>query len=155
MRRTLAVLAMGLALATTPIPKVKADTTLAVGLSSPCHGLLALRAVLDWEHVGLQADLGIGFTSIDFRYKKRLNDFINLYAYAGAIGISPWMYAVAQGPADGPVFGLDLGGGFEIGRKKGLSLGVEGGLIIPIPADPDSGVFRVDVNLMYRIPLKK
>lgn len=154
MRRTLAVLAMGLALATAPVPKVKADTTLAVGLSSPCHGLLALRGVLDWEHVGIQADLGIGFTSLDFRYKKGLSDFVNVYGYAGAIGISPWMYLLPQEP-DGAQFGVELGAGFEMGRKKGLSFGVEGGFIIPIPADPDSGVFRFDANLVYRFPLKK
>jgi len=154
MKKTLATLALGLAFVAAPLPGVKADATLAVGLSSPCHGLLALRGVLDWEHIGVQTDIGIGFTSLDFRYKKRLNDFVNLYAYAGAIGISPWMYLLPQEP-DGAQFGAEFGAGFELGRKKGLSFGIEGGLIIPIPTDPDSGVFRVDANLVYRFPLKK
>lgn len=150
-KSTLAALAMGIALATAPVP-VKAETTLALGLSSPCHGLLALRGVLDWEHVGIQADLGIGFTSLDFRYKKKLSNFIDAYGYIGAIGVSPWIYALAQGPVDGPVFGLDLGGGLETSRKKGLSCGIEGGLVLPIPPEPNTGAFRFDVNLMYKIP---
>jgi hypothetical protein len=154
MNKTLAALALGLALATAPIPRVKADTTLSVGLSSPCHGLIALRGVLEGEHVGVQTDIGAVFTSVDFRYKERLSDFVNLYGYAGAIGISPWMYAL-PGSFEGSVFGLEFGAGFEIGRKKGLSLGIEGGFILPIQSDPNSGVFRADLNLMYRFPLKK
>jgi len=155
MKRTLAALAMGIALVTAPIPVKAEPTTLSIGVSSPCHGLLALREVLEWGHMGIQADVGIGFTSIDFRYKKKLSHSVNVYGYAGVIGVSPWIYALAHGSADEPFFGLDLGGGVEVGRKKGLSLGIEGGLIIPIPSELDSGFFRVDVNLMYRIPLKK
>lgn len=150
MKKTLSAIALGFALAAAPVPKVKADS-LALGLSSPCHGLLALRGVYDFnDKIGVQADLGVGFTSIDFRYKKKLSDFVNMYGYAGVIGISPWIYALVQSPVDGPVFGLDFGGGFELGGKKGLAFGIEGGFVLPIPPEPNTQFFRVDVNLMYR-----
>lgn len=134
-------------------PKVQADSFLSVGLSSPSHGLLALRGVYDFnENVGVQADLGIGFSSIDVRLRKG-----NFYGYAGVIGISPWLYALANktpAQADGPVFGADLGVGFEINpREEGWNFGIEGGLILPIPPQPDTGVFRIDANLMYRFKL--
>ena len=151
MKHTLAALAMGLALATAPIPKVKADATLSLGLSSSYHSLIALRGVLEGEHLGIQTNVGIGLTSLDFRYKDKLSDFVNIYSYFGTIGIYPLIHSFNQDP----VFGLELGGGLEIGGKKGLSLGVEGGLIMPIPIDSYSRAFRVDLNLMYRIPLKK
>ena len=154
MRKTLAALTVGLALVTAAVPKAKADS-FAIGLSSPCHGLLAVRGVYDFnDKFGIQADLGIGFTSIDFRIKRKVNDSVNFYGYAGAIGISPWMYLLPQEP-EGAQFGIDLGAGVELGRKKGLSIGIEGGLIIPIPPEPDTQAFRVDLNLMYRFPPKK
>ena len=152
MGKTLKALALGFALATAAVPKVEADSFLAVGLSSPCHGLLAVRGVYDFnENVGVQADLGIGFSSIDFRLRKG-----NFYGYAGVIGISPWLYGLAQtssSAATGPIFGVDLGVGAETNTKEGWSFGIEGGLIFPIPPQPDTGVFRIDANVMYRFSL--
>jgi hypothetical protein len=155
MKRTLAALALGLALATAPIPRVKADTTLSLGVSSPCYGLLAFKGVLEGEHLGIQTEIGKVITSLDLRYKTELSDAFNLYNFAGVIGISPWRYDYPKDSSKGLVFGLELGAGFEFGRKKGLSLGIEGGFIIPIPIDQNSRAFRFDFNLMYRIPLKK
>lgn len=125
---------------------VSADPQFALGLSSPCHGLLALRGVYDFnKDFGIQADLGIGFISIDARIRKG-----NLYGYIGGIGISPWIYPLAQGPVTGPTFGIDLGVGAETNtNKKGLSFGIEGGLVLPIPPVENTGAFRVDINAMY------
>ncbi len=156
MKKTLGALAMGLALATAPVPKIKAEeSTLSLGLSSPSHGLVALRGVWDWnDNFGVQADVGI-FSGVDLRYKKKLFNWVDIYGYGGIIGISPWMYALRES-VDGPFFGLDIGAGFETGRERGIFGGVEGGLILPIPSQQESTQpFRLDINLMYKIPLKK
>jgi hypothetical protein len=144
--------AMGVMLATAPVPTVSADPNanarVAVGLSSPCHGLLALRGIYDFnDYFGIEGELGIGFSGVGARIRKG-----NLYGYAGVMGISPWMYLLPQASSStGPAFGLDLGVGIESNsHNTGLSVGIEGGLVIPIPPESNTQAFRVDVNLMYR-----
>ncbi len=168
----LKALALAVVVATASLPKLFAEnpdsnstsndsgSSVSVGLSSPCHGLLALRGVYDFNNnFGVQADLGVGVSGIDLRYKKRLFDSLDVYGYAGVIGISPWIpaypYDLSQS-ANGPAFGADIGGGIEIGGRKGFLFGIEGGLVLPIPSQQDNTqAFRVDLNLMYRIPLEK
>ena len=142
-------------------PKMEADSFLGIGLSAPCHGLLAARGVYDFnEHFGIQADLGL-ISGIDLRYKKPaktpLGTLNGTYLYLGVVGIPPWTYALVQNSnPDGPAFGIDLGAGIETNiDKTGFSFGIEGGLVFPIPPEPDTGAFRVDLNLMYRFPLNK
>lgn len=169
MKKTLSALALGVALATVPLPRVKADAfdnpgsgSIGVGLSANLYPMtlngsmyypIALKGVLDFnDNFGVQARAGSIFASLDFRFKKRLFDFVNLYGYTGGIWLSPWEYSLPQCP-DEPVFGLNLGAGFEMGRKKGVSFGIEGGFIIPIPKDPKFGFFYVNTDLMYRLSL--
>jgi hypothetical protein len=126
-----------------------------IGVSAPCHGLVALRGVYEFnDRAGIQADIGFGFTSIDGRYQKRITPWVNAYGYAGFIGISPWMYRLNNLRPEGAAFAAEAGVGMEFGGTKGLSLGIEGGLILPIPPEPNTGAFRVDANIMYRIPKK-
>ncbi len=141
-----------LLLACSPQTVKAQDSSFEIGLSSPCHGLLALRGVYDFnDKIGIQADIGL-FSSIDFRMRKG-----NFYGYAGVIGISPWTYALTnQTPAglESPAFGLDLGVGVETNpNKKGFNFGLEGGLIIPLPfpkGEQDTQAFRVDAFITYK-----
>jgi hypothetical protein len=127
--------------------------SMGIGISSPCHGLLALRFVWDMiANFGLQADIGIGFTGIDLRWTPQsFNNNADLYGYAGAIGISPWLYLL--GTPEGANFALDLGAGAECKFKlwdAKFSVGIEGGLVFPLPPEPNTQFFRIDLNLMYR-----
>jgi len=78
----------------------------------------------------------------------------NIYEYAGIFGISPWTYALThKTPADaeGPIFGLEAGIGAETNpHGKGWNFGIEGGLVIPIPKDSNTGAFRIDGYGMYK-----
>jgi hypothetical protein len=152
-KKALTAITLAFELATTPV--VKADPpTLAVGISSPCHGLLALRGVYDFnDKVGVQADIGIGFSGIDIRLKEKIIG-LDTYLYAGIIGLSPWMYLLPQASSSSAV-GLELGVGFELGGKTGFAWGLEGGPVLPILSQSDTQFFRVDLNLMYRFPLKE
>jgi len=154
----LQTLAAGLLLATAPFayPQGKQDSQLAIGLSSPCHGLLALRGVYDFNNsFGIQADLGIGFSGVDLRYKVKTM-LPNSYIYAGAVGISPWIYLMTpNATATGATFMVEAGAGFELPSWNGFSLGIEGGLGVPIPPDPNTQFFRIDANLMYHFPKKE
>lgn len=128
------------------------DNSFALGLSSPCHGLIALRGIYDFNKTfGIQADIGL-FSSIDCRIRKG-----NMYGYAGIFGVSPWTYALAnKTPADleSPAFALDFGIGIESNPgKKGWNFGIEGGLLIPLPLpeeEQDTQAFRIDAYAMYR-----
>ena len=136
-------------------PKMEADSFLGIGLSAPCHGLLAARGVYDFNNsLGIQADLGIGFSGVDLRYKVKTM-LPNSYVYAGAVGISPWIYLMTpNATATGATFMVEAGVGFELPSWNGFSLGLEGGLGIPIPPDPNTQFFRIDANVMYHFPGK-
>ncbi len=164
MGKLIKMLALTAALTAAPLPAVAqtpnndSGASLSIGLSSPCHGLLALRGVYDFnDKIGVQADFGIGFSGIDFRYKP-FDSMKWLYGYAGVLGVSPWMYALAQSQGqavDGPVVAAEVGAGIELGGRSGLTFGIEGGLVLPIPTEPNTGFFRFDLNLMYKIPMSK
>jgi hypothetical protein len=163
-KKTLATLALASALSFPVSALPNKDTnqeiqgpSLALGLSSPSHGVLALRGVYEFnDHVGIQADIGIGLTGVDFRYGERRAPWINTYGYIGFIGVSPWIYLLNNSKPNGPIFAAEAGAGLEMGRRiQGLSFGIEGGLVLPIPSVPDTGAFRVDLNLTYRFPIKK
>lgn len=165
------------------VKKAQADPQFYLGLSAPCHGLLALRVEYQFDNTfGVQSDLGL-ISGIDFRAgisdpyltdpitHKKTNIKIpgDFYIYAGALGISPWTYLLAdKSQADGPTIAVDVG----VGVKEQLSLpayknkkwgwnktdfylGVEGGLVLPIPSDPDTMAFRIDVNGTWKIANKK
>lgn len=152
MSKLFAGLTMLTALTTATLPLYAEDnSSFGLGISSPCHGLIAARGVYDFNnYLGVQADIGLVFTSADVRYKKKIFDWMDTYGYLGGITISPWIYPMTSAKSDGPTSGVDLGAGFEIGGKKGLSFGIEGGFIIPIPAEKGTGAFRIDANLMNR-----
>lgn len=161
LKRTLAALTMAGALGSQvhalPPAKDIVGPSLALGLSSPCHGLLALRGVYEFnDKVGIQSDIGFGFSGIDFRLGKKTVPWLNTYGYVGVMGISPWIYLLNTAEPDGATFAAELGAGVEFGRRRqGFVFGIEGGLVLPIPPEPNTMAFRIDLDLTYRFPLKK
>jgi len=116
--------------------------------------LVALRYVYGWDkRCGFQANIGPIFGSADLRVKKNPNS--KGYGLLGVTALMPWAKDIVEEELKPPLYCPEFGVGFETGKKKGLAVGCEFAIIIPLEEqkqEEESGTvgFRFGVSVVKR-----